>query len=174
MQGAVSQDCRRDAGDFVIRRRDGHFAYHLAVVVDDELQGINEVVRGADLLSSTPRQVLLQQALGYRTPRYAHLPLLVEPDGQKLAKSRRSVALDPARAGPQLWDALDWLGQEPPAELAGSAVTELWEWAIGHWHPERLSGCRERRLPRRASAVRVRRRRAARVARGPDDPLRAP
>ncbi len=147
LQGTVSQDCRRDAGDFVIRRRDGHFAYHLAVVVDDELQGITEVVRGADLFSSTPRQVLLQRALGYRRPLYAHLPLLVEPDGQKLAKSRRAVALDPARAGAQLWKALEWLAQEPPAELAGATVTELWAWATAHWRPERLSGCRERRLP---------------------------
>lgn len=102
LQGPVRQDCRRDAGDFVIRRRDGQFAYHLAVVVDDERQGVTEVVRGCDLLTSTPRQILLQRALGHRTPRYAHLPLLTEPDGRKLAKSQRAVPLEPRRAGGQL------------------------------------------------------------------------
>ncbi len=146
LQGAVRQDCRRDAGDFVIRRRDGHFAYHLAVVVDDQLQGITEVVRGCDLLSSTPRQILLQRALGYRTPRYAHLPLLTEPDGRKLAKSERAVALQPGLATAQLFQVLGWLEQQPPAALEAAPVAEIWAWAIAHWRPERLAGRRERRL----------------------------
>ncbi|MEX1993469.1 MAG: tRNA glutamyl-Q(34) synthetase GluQRS [Steroidobacteraceae bacterium] len=145
-QGRVRQDCVREAGDFVIRRRDGHFAYHLAVVVDDELQGITEVVRGCDLLSSTPRQILLQRALGYRTPRYAHLPLLTEPDGRKLAKSRRAVPLAPREAAAQLHQVLNWLGQEPPAALQAATVAEVWAWALPHWRPERLRGCRERRV----------------------------
>lgn len=147
LQGPVSEDCHRKAGDFVIRRRDSFFAYHLAVVVDDELQGITEVVRGCDLLSCTPRQILLQQALGYRTPTYAHLPLLLEADGRKLAKSRHAVPLDAGRAAPALWDALVWLRQEPPAELAGASVREIWAWAQPNWRPERLAGCRELRLP---------------------------
>jgi glutamyl-Q tRNA(Asp) synthetase len=147
LQGSVSQDCRRDAGDFVIRRRDGFAAYHLAVVVDDALQGISEVVRGSDLLSSTPRQILLQRSLGYRTPAYAHLPLLTEPDGNKLAKSRRSVPLDPARASGQLWNVLNWLRQEPPAHLAGASVAEVWDWAIPNWRPAQIAGQRELRLP---------------------------
>jgi glutamyl-Q tRNA(Asp) synthetase len=146
LQGPVSEDCHRRAGDFVIRRRDGFFAYHLAVVVDDELQGITEVVRGCDLLSCTPRQILLQQALGYRTPAYAHLPLLLEADGRKLAKSRHAVPLDAGRAAPALWEALVWLRQEPPAELAGAPVREIWAWALPNWRPERLGGCRELRL----------------------------
>jgi len=147
LQGSVSQDCRLEAGDFVIRRRDGHFAYHLAVVVDDELQGITEVVRGADLLACTPRQILLQRSLGYRTPAYAHLPLLTEPDGRKLAKSRRSVPLDPRRAAGQLCDVLTWLQQQPPAELALAGIPEIWEWALANWRPARIAGRREVRLP---------------------------
>ncbi|MBF8292140.1 MAG: Glutamyl-Q tRNA(Asp) synthetase [Steroidobacteraceae bacterium] len=146
LQGLVSEDCHRQAGDFVIRRRDGFFAYHLAVVVDDELQGVTEVVRGCDLLSCTPRQILLQQALGYRTPAYAHLPLLLEADGRKLAKSRHAVPLDADRAAPALWEVLAWLRQEPPAGLAGAPVREIWAWALPNWRPERLVGCRELRL----------------------------
>jgi len=146
-QGPIRQDCHREAGDFVIRRRDGFFAYQLAVVVDDELQGVTEAVRGCDLLSCTPRQILLQGALGYRTPRYGHLPLLLEPDGRKLAKSRRAVPLDPRRAAPMLWEALAWLRQEPPADLVGGTVREIWAWAVSSWRPARLAGCRALRLP---------------------------
>jgi len=101
----------RAMGDVVIQRRDGIFAYQLAVVVDDAWQGITDIVRGADLLSSTAWQVCIQRGLNVISPRYAHLPLVVEPDGSKLAKSRRSVALDPARASSQLVAALRLLGQ---------------------------------------------------------------
>ena len=145
-QGRVRQDCRREAGDFVVRRRDGQAAYHLAVVVDDDRQGVSEVVRGADLLSSTPRQILLQRALGLATPRYGHLPVLTEPDGQKLAKSRRSVPLAAREAPWQLWRVLDWLEQAPPQELKAAPVREIWAWAIPNWRPERLYGRKERRL----------------------------
>lgn len=147
LQGWIHQDCRRQAGDFVIRRRDGYFAYHLACVVDDDRQGVTEVVRGCDLLSSTPRQILLQRALGLRTPRYAHLPVLAEADGRKLAKSRHAVPLDPRAAAPLLCEALVWLRQAPPAALARATVREIWAWAIPNWRPERVAGCRELRLP---------------------------
>jgi glutamyl-Q tRNA(Asp) synthetase len=147
LQGSIRQDCRREAGDFVIRRRDGYFAYQLAVVVDDELQGISEVVRGCDLLSSTPRQILLQRALGYRTPRYAHVPLLVEADGRKLAKSRRAAPIDAGCAAPMLTEALATLRQEPPPGLARATVREIWAWALANWQPGRLAGRRELRLP---------------------------
>ncbi len=145
-QDRCGQDCVREAGDFVIRRRDGQIAYHLATVVDDAELGVNVVVRGADLLSSTPRQILLQQALGLPTPRYGHLPLLTEPDGRKLAKSRRAVPLEAAAASQQLWQVLAWLEQEPPPELAAAPVKTIWDWAIPNWWPERLKGRRERRL----------------------------
>jgi len=147
IQGAVTQDCRAAAGDFVVRRRDGPVAYHLAVVVDDQRQGVTEVVRGADLLSSTPRQILLQQALGYHTPRYGHLPVLTEPDGRKLAKSRRAVPLAAEEAPRQLWQVLTWLEQDPPPELARASVRELWDWAVPNWRPGRLRGLHERHLP---------------------------
>lgn len=147
IQGSYRQDCRREAGDFIVRRRDGPFAYHLAVVVDDERQRVTEVIRGADLLSSTPRQVLLQRCLGFRTPRYGHLPVLTEPDGLKLAKSRRSLPLARDAAPRQLWQVLQWLGQAPPPGLARATVREVWQWAIPNWNPGRLAGRLERRLP---------------------------
>jgi glutamyl-Q tRNA(Asp) synthetase len=145
-QGPCRQDCRHDAGDFVVRRRDGLAAYHLAVVVDDADHGITEVVRGADLLSSTPRQILLQRALGLPTPTYGHLPVLTEPDGRKLAKSRHALAIAASAASPQIWQVLEWLEQAPPPELATAPVRELWEWAIPNWVPGRFAGRHERRL----------------------------
>jgi glutamyl-Q tRNA(Asp) synthetase len=145
-QGNCRQDCLREAGDFVIRRRDGQAAYHLATVVDDAAQGVNDVVRGADLLSSTPRQILLQRALGLPTPRYGHVLLLTEPDGWKLAKSRRAVPLAANAAPRQLWQVLAWLEQAPPPDLAAAPVKSIWDWAIPNWRPERLKGRRERRL----------------------------
>ena len=135
-----------ERGDVVVRRRDGVFAYQLAVVVDDALQGITDVVRGADLLDSTPWQISLQQALGFTLPQYLHLPLIREPDGRKLAKSRRCVALDPARAGAQLFRVLALLRQEPPAELELEPASSVLRWACQHWRPERLQALREIRL----------------------------
>jgi glutamyl-Q tRNA(Asp) synthetase len=146
-QGRCREDCRHEAGDFVVKRRDGVYAYHLAVVVDDSRQGVTEVVRGADLLSSTARQILLQRALGLPTPRYGHLPVLSEADGQKLAKSRRALPLAADAASSQLWQALSWLNQSPPEALAEAPVGEVWAWAIPNWNPARLAGIRERRLP---------------------------
>lgn len=117
-------------GDFVVLRADGIFAYQLAVVVDDAYQRISDVVRGSDLLDSTPRQIYLQQLLGYPTPRYLHVPVVLAHDGQKLSKQTGATALDHSRAGELLWDALDFLRVTPPADLRGSRVQELWSWAI--------------------------------------------
>ena len=133
----------RERGDVIIRRRDGAFAYQLAVVVDDALQGITDVVRGADLLDSTPWQIALQEALNVGTPRYLHLPLVVEPSGQKLAKSRRSVPLDARQAARKLHVALRLLRQDPPAELELESAATVLAWACSAWKPERLSGVRE-------------------------------
>jgi glutamyl-Q tRNA(Asp) synthetase len=127
-------------GDPVIRRRDGLFAYQLAVVVDDAFQGVTDVVRGTDLLDSTPWQLALQAALGLQRPGYAHCPVLVEADGAKLAKSRRSVAVDSAAAGASLHRALQLLGQAPPGTLATAAAPEVLAWAVEHWRPEPLRG----------------------------------
>jgi glutamyl-Q tRNA(Asp) synthetase len=115
-------------------------------VLDDADMGVTEVVRGADLVGSTPRQILLQRSRGLAQPRSGHLPLLLEPDGQKLSKSRRAVPLAPDEAPRQLWQVLEWLGQAPPAELAGAPVETIWAWAIPNWSPGRLEGIRERRL----------------------------
>jgi glutamyl-Q tRNA(Asp) synthetase len=127
-------------GDVIIRRRDGAFAYQLAVVVDDAAQGVTDVVRGADLIESTPWQIALQAALELPPVRYAHLPLLTEPGGAKLAKSRRSIALEPGRAGRQLCQVLGLLGQEPPAGLELEPVHTVLSWAIQHWRLAPLTG----------------------------------
>ena len=130
-------------GDFIVRRRDGIVAYPLAVVVDDAALGVTDVVRGADLLDGTPPQRYLQSLLSLPAPRYAHLPVLTEPDGAKLAKSRRSVPLDERRAGPQLLAVFALLGLAPPATLRGADVGELWTWGFERWAADRV--------PRRSS-----------------------
>jgi glutamyl-Q tRNA(Asp) synthetase len=127
-----------ELGDVIVRRRDGVYAYQLAVVVDDAAQGITHVVRGADLLMSTPWQIELQRALGLPPPAYAHLPVLVELTGAKLAKSRRSVAVDPRRPGRALVRALTLLKQEPPPELERQSPAAILAWAAGEWRPARL------------------------------------
>ena len=111
--GRVAQDVAREVGDVVLRRADGFWAYQLAVVVDDAAQGVTDVVRGADLLDSTPRQILLQRALGLPTPRYAHLPLLLDADGRKLSKSLAALPIDAGDPLPALRIAWRALGQPP-------------------------------------------------------------
>ncbi len=139
LQGPVDIDASA-LGDPIIRRRDGLYAYQLAVVVDDADQGVTDVVRGSDLLPSTCWQRSLQRALGYPEPRYAHLPLVCEPDGAKLSKSARSVEPLPGTATAQLWRVLSILRQAPPPELERAPVPELWTWAIGHWRLGALRG----------------------------------
>jgi glutamyl-Q tRNA(Asp) synthetase len=139
-----------ERGDVIVRRRDGVFAYQLAVVVDDALQGVTDVVRGADLLDNTPWQIALQRALQLPTPRYAHLPLVTEPGGGKLAKSKRSVALEPALAGRQLHAALTLLGQDPPLTLKSEVPAYILEWACANWRLDRVHGVREVRAPVRS------------------------
>jgi len=125
IQGRQSQDVAREIGDVVLRRSDGCWAYQLAVVVDDADQGVTHVVRGADLLDSTARQILLQQKLGLPTPQYAHLPLVLGPDGRKLSKSLAAQALDDADPIPALITVWRLLGQSP-APLAGLRTPERW------------------------------------------------
>lgn len=138
LQGRQRQNLLNEVGDFVVFRADGHFAYQLAVVVDDAAQGITEVVRGSDLLDSTPRQIYLQQVLGVDTPRYLHLPVAVNEVGEKLSKQSHAPPLPLAEPLPLLWQALDFLGQQPPAELSKGELAEFWVWAISHWRLERL------------------------------------
>lgn len=123
--------------DFILRRKDGLYAYQLAVVVDDAAQGITHVVRGSDLLDSTPRQVYLQQCLDLPTPRYAHLPVITNREGQKFSKQTLAPPLENARATHSLRLALRFLNQpEPP--LAITHVTELLAWAEGAWDLQRV------------------------------------
>ena len=131
IQGGFKQNLERDCGDFVLRRRDGLFAYQLAVVVDDAFQGINQIVRGTDLLDSTPRQLYLQSLLGYPRPDYAHFPVLLNNKGQKLSKQHFAAPVDTRQPEVSLRRALSLLNHAPPADLASAA--ELLAWAIGNW-----------------------------------------
>ena len=140
LQGRQSQRLESESGDFVIRRRDGLIAYQMAVVVDDHAQGITEIVRGIDLLDSTPRQIWLQRLLGFQTPGYMHIPVATNEAGQKLSKSTGAAAIDVADAGPTLVKALLALGQDPPGDLAVEAPAEIWRWAVANWHPDRMVG----------------------------------
>jgi glutamyl-Q tRNA(Asp) synthetase len=142
LQGRVCGNVHAQAGDFVIRRRDRIWAYQLAVVADDQEQGITEVVRGCDLLDSTPRQILLQEALNFPTPGYAHLPLVLDEAGRKLSKSTQADALILSQPGRALWQSLRALRQEPPRSLYSAPVRELWAWALGRWSPQPLRNIR--------------------------------
>ena len=143
LQGRQAQALATESGDFIVRRRDGLIAYHLAVVVDDELQGVTEIVRGIDLMDSTPRQIWLQRLLGYRTPAYAHIPVAVNSKGQKLSKSHGAKPIPTADPAPVLTAALAALGQDPPAALARESVGQVWSWALENWRLDVLAGCRE-------------------------------
>jgi glutamyl-Q tRNA(Asp) synthetase len=139
--------------DPVIRRRDGVFAYQLAVVVDDAAQGVSDVIRGADLLESTPWQIELQKALKLTTPHYGHLPLIMEETLGKLAKSRGSLPLDPTLAGNQLATALGLLSHTPPAELQRCSPDTLLAWATAHWNLDRFQSVKKIVISRPMSHV---------------------
>lgn len=142
LQGKISQRLENEIGDFVAKRADGLFAYQLAVVVDDAFQGITHVVRGADLLASTPRQIYLQRLLGLTTPHYMHLPIAVNGQGEKLSKQTLAAPVHSSNPATALWHALVFLRQEPPAELASCDLPALWQWALANWHTENLAGIR--------------------------------
>ena len=147
LQGRICQDLAAEVGDFIVLRADGLFAYQLAVVVDDAEQGITHVVRGADLLDSTPRQIALQERLGLPQPAYLHLPAAVNAAGEKLSKQTRAKPLDEVHPQAALTAALAFLGQQPPAELAQADLDSLWRWAIMHWDRSRLPRCRRIAAP---------------------------
>ncbi len=147
LQGRQEQRLESESGDFVIRRRDGLIAYHLAVVADDFAQGVTHVVRGIDLLDSTPRQIYLQQMLGYPRPEYAHIPIGTNPSGEKLGKSTGAVAIPTDEVRPTLIAALVALGQNPPAELAECRLDAIWSWARENWNMRVLAGETRLRMP---------------------------
>jgi glutamyl-Q tRNA(Asp) synthetase len=133
IQGSYCQNPATAFGDFVLRRKDLLYAYQLAVVADDEAQNITHIVRGSDLLESTPRQIYLQKLLAYKTPHYAHIPIITDLEGQKLSKQTFAAPLGNNRATDNLLTALIFLQQPlPPKSIQGS-VTDILEWAIEHW-----------------------------------------
>lgn len=136
--GDLQQNLAHDVGDFIVRRADGLFAYQLAVVVDDAFQGITHVVRGADLLWNTPRQIYLQTLLGLPMPSYAHVPLITNAAGQKLSKQTLAPALPGTGRSAVLAQALAALGHPPPAELAGAEPAEQLAWAAARWKIENV------------------------------------
>ena len=133
LQGRYRQALARECGDFVLWRADGDPAYHLAVIVDDAWQAVSDVVRGTDLLDSTPRQIHLQRSLGLPTPSYAHLPLALDSDGRKLSKQTATTRVTGTAASAVLVAALDFLGHTPPLSLGGATPAALLAWAQTHW-----------------------------------------
>lgn len=133
IQGHQEEDLATEVGDFVVLRGDGQFAYQLAVVVDDAAAGVTDVVRGADLLGSTGRQIHLQHLLGHPTPTYAHLPVVVNAAGEKLSKQTLALPVDELGAGDGWFAALEFLGQDPPEALRGAGLTDVRQWAVEHW-----------------------------------------
>jgi len=137
LQGHFSQDLITEIGDFVIKRKDGLFAYQLAVVLDDHSQGVTHILRGSDLLDSTPRQIYLQQLLALSTPNYTHIPVITHSDGQKLSKQTHACALDPKQAALNLRQALHFLNQPPPPTSAVT-VHEVLDAALEYWQLKRI------------------------------------
>jgi len=132
IQGNFSQNIREEVGDFVVKRADENYAYQLAVVIDDAVQNITEIVRGSDLLDNTPRQIYLQQCLAYPQPQYLHIPIATK-NGDKMSKQTKAPAVNlqnPVRTGVQ---ALRFLGQPVPEQWQWASIEELWRWAISHW-----------------------------------------
>ena len=139
IQGAIQQNLAQDIGDYVLKRADGLYAYQLAVVVDDFEQRISHIIRGADLLDSTPRQIYLQQLLNYPTPQYAHIPLASNARGEKLSKQTLAPAIDASQASMWLSQALKFLGQQAPKDLEEYPISDIWQWAKQHWDIQKVA-----------------------------------
>ena len=136
--GWQERDLEREAGDFVLYRADGVFSFHLAAAVDDAELGMTDVVRGADLLESSARQIYVVTSLGLPVPRYAHLPIAVDARGEKLSKQTHAAPLDLAHPAFELMRALRFLDQSPPEELATASVHAVWQWATRNWRPRQI------------------------------------
>jgi glutamyl-Q tRNA(Asp) synthetase len=142
LQGFISHNLAEQHGDFILKRKDQVIAYQFAVVIDDDKQGINHVVRGVDLLDSTPRQIYLQQILGLVTPDYMHIPVIIDEQGYKLSKQTRATAVDLKKPHAVIFELLALLKQNPPSELQHAPSTELLNWAVEHWNPAMLINLR--------------------------------
>lgn len=132
-QGQFCQSIEEEVGDFILKRSDNMFAYQLAVVVDDNDQCITHIVRGADLLDNTPRQIYLQQLLSYTPPQYLHFPVATTADGRKLSKKNISKEISIQNKRLQLIDALRFLGQETPNNDDFESLDDFWSWAVQNW-----------------------------------------
>ncbi|HSC67659.1 MAG TPA: tRNA glutamyl-Q(34) synthetase GluQRS [Cellvibrio sp.] len=140
IQGLQTQNLRTQAGDQILKRRDGYYAYQLAVVVDDIAQGITHIIRGSDLLEVTGRQLFFYGLLGASLPHFGHVPLAMQANGQKLSKQNHAKAIDGKLASKNLWRGLEFLGQNPPADLADSSTRELLDWGLHHWQRSAITG----------------------------------
>lgn len=138
LQGTQEIQLETDVGDFVVKRADGLFAYHLAVVVDDAFQKISEIVRGTDLLDSTPHHLYLQKLLTFQTPQYVHLPVAVNAQGEKLSKQTYAPAVNTTQPGPILEKALTFLGHSPDTDVINAGPETLLKWAVRNWDLERV------------------------------------
>jgi glutamyl-Q tRNA(Asp) synthetase len=141
LQGKISHNLANQHGDFILKRKDEIIAYQFAVVVDDMLQNVNHVVRGCDLLEETPKQIYLQQTLGFTTPAYMHVPVIVDQHGYKLSKQTLATAVDTKALNKTLFDLLELLKQNPPDIINGANISELMDWAIMNWRPDVLRLC---------------------------------
>lgn len=142
LQGRHCDNIAQQHGDFIINRKDNIIAYQLAVVIDDHLQHITHVVRGFDLLDSTPKQIFLQQILGYSTPQYTHIPVIIDKQGNKLSKQTFAQAVPTESPHKTLYLLLELLKQNPPPTLKNTTVNEVLNWAIENWNPEPLKKIR--------------------------------
>lgn len=142
LQGDLRCDFAQDHGDFIVQRKDNITAYQLAVVIDDFKQNITHVVRGADLLDSTPKQLFLQQHLHYPSPNYCHIPIIIDAQGVKLSKQTHAQAISSECPSNTLYLLLGLLKQNPPASLKQTSVTEIIDWAINHWQVKSLTKIR--------------------------------
>lgn len=147
IQGEIKQHIQQEVGDFIVRRADGLFAYQLAVVVDDAEQQISDIVRGSDLLTSTPRQISLQQLLGVKTPSYAHLPVAVNQFGNKLSKQTHAHPVDIKHARVTLLQVMHFLHQPVIKDMPDMSLDEFWPEAIAHWQPGRIPARQQQRSP---------------------------
>lgn len=140
IQGPQTQNLRSQAGDQILKRRDGFYAYQLAVVIDDIAQGITHIIRGSDLLDVTGRQLFFFNLLGAPLPQFGHIPLAMQANGQKLSKQNHAKAIDSALASRNLWRGLAFLGQNPPAGLGDASTSECLGWALHHWQRQAVQG----------------------------------
>ncbi len=138
LQGLITHKIAEQDGDFILKRKDHIIAYQFAVVIDDTLQAVNHIVRGSDLLHSTPKQIYLQQQFGLTTPSYMHVPVIIDPQGYKLSKQTQAQAVELQTPHKVIFDLLALLKQAPPSELQDVPVAELLDWALAHWNPSLL------------------------------------